>query len=266
MSNGVVITQTGIDIDRAQDFQKSLDSRWKSLDIAYEADIDFTSPAFGSKTGVIPLELFRHNLNKLAPFEIHLSTKSGGNPDMFSGVDLQQLLYGDENSIYISTTWFSGQSTNALHVIGKLRVYNIDISEEFSAPAPTQAVPGGATINEVGALFIDQQRGGRNINSNDLQDFTLNTTAKAINIHKHGLQRANSTLKITHDIGYPPTYMLCVVNELSDDSKTLGALTYAQGYLITANTRTLTIRGVQVGLGTKLYGYIILKDPADIAS
>ena len=39
---GVQISQQGIDVSRAADYQKVLDSNWKFLDIAVEKDVDAT--------------------------------------------------------------------------------------------------------------------------------------------------------------------------------------------------------------------------------
>lgn len=74
---------------------------------------------------------------------------------------------------------------------------------------------------------------------------------------------------ITHNIGYPPTYLLARVN---DDEPAFGLgtktymdpISYRPDALVKADNTKLTFRGVQA-LFAGQYGYIILKDPAEIA-
>ena len=45
MSNGIMISQEGVPVERAADYQKVLDSRWRFMEVAQEIDIKVDIPA-----------------------------------------------------------------------------------------------------------------------------------------------------------------------------------------------------------------------------
>jgi hypothetical protein len=100
------------------------------------------------------------------------------------------------------------------------------------------------------------------------------TTAGSLTAQMSGVLAAGED-SIAHGMGYPPTYMIAAVNE---DEKRFGVgglgATAALSYIapldmmpqviVRADSRNLTFRGVQ-SLFSGKYGYIILKDPVEIA-
>lgn len=74
---------------------------------------------------------------------------------------------------------------------------------------------------------------------------------------------------ILHDVGYPPTYILARVSSddewLTDDSELyIGPMITAYTTMVEADDRVLRLTGVQA-VAADWLGYIILKDPAEIA-
>ena len=107
-------------------------------------------------------------------------------------------------------------------------------------------------------------------------NFTLNTRGKQLSIHKHGTTVANpatGVLTISHNIGYAPTYMLAQIRErstwagayeypFSSDSvvEPLSSVFYSAEF----NANDIEFIGVQSAISGR-FGYVIIKDPAEIA-
>ncbi len=75
--------------------------------------------------------------------------------------------------------------------------------------------------------------------------------------------------KILHDVGYPPTYLLALLDSdsgyLTDDTDYyIGPAKYNYVTMVRADNRYLSFAGVQA-VASNWIGYIILKDPAEIA-
>lgn len=75
--------------------------------------------------------------------------------------------------------------------------------------------------------------------------------------------------KILHDVGYPPTYLLALVDSdtgyLTDDSELyIGPAVYNYVTMVRADDKYLSFAGVQA-IASNWLGYVILKDPAEIA-
>lgn len=74
---------------------------------------------------------------------------------------------------------------------------------------------------------------------------------------------------ITHGVGYPPTYLLAPVNEDEPifglgTATYMGPIAFGPTALVKADANNLTFTGIQALFAGK-YGYIILKDPVEIA-
>lgn len=270
---GVKVSQQGIDISRAADYQKVLDSDWKFLDIYDEIDVDITFDFSTQPTGFYLLPLYIHSLNYVAGFEFFPSTQSKTTAG-FMTMDkntILQYLRGDKRGIY----FLINPSLTAGRLVGKLRVFTINILEEYTAPTVYKFTTAVQPPGRYGAKFIDKHQGVGNIDSEDMEPFTLNTRGKQISIHKHGLVMANGTVVVKHDIGYPPSYLICKVDSAAEwssfyarpnyDSDLVAGPLLSSFYLAQQLDKdTLSFRGVQVTL-SGYYAFVILKDPMEIA-
>lgn len=71
---------------------------------------------------------------------------------------------------------------------------------------------------------------------------------------------------IDHNMGYPPTYLLAPVNDDEAGQECIGPIIRGvSNMLIKATTTSLQFKGIQAEVAGK-YGFIILKDPVEIAS
>lgn len=271
---GVQISQQGVPLERAADYQKVLDSNWKFLDILEEIPIDFTTPAFSGSNGYRQFKLYEHGLGFLAAYEFIPSSLSGGNTSVSprGKFDIMDDLASDDKAIYYVPFYLSSDPSTPVRVKGMLRVYTINMMEEYTAPSYSLASTTPTEVARYGAKFIDFNRGNARIDDASVYPFTLNTRAKQISIHKCGSQSVlNDVLTIDHKVGYPPTYLLARINDDATWSnnpfgvgvKTTGTL-LSTGIRSKATNNDIVFRGQQnVLAGT--FGYIILKDPAEIA-
>lgn len=273
---GVQISQQGIDINQASDYQKVLDSNWKFLDILDEVDIDITVTPSGIPNGFVATPIYRHNLGYLTGFEFRPNSLCKGlNTTLV--YQYNGLVKADTKNIYLT---FVYTGTQSIRLVGKLRVYNINITEEYQAPNIPETTSTISPTSRYGAKFIDLNRGVSDIEDESMFPFTMNTRGKQLSIHKHGtVSPANGSsmvLPVTHNIGYPPSYMIAQINNKSDwASSTIYPYPYgdepaiinalSQSYLVAMLSNTdITFRAVQTAFTTK-HAYLILKDPAGIS-
>jgi len=274
---GAVFSQQGIDWRRANDYQKVMDSRWKFLDIYIEKYIDITFNLAGQPNGFKKLLLWRHSLPFAPAFEIQISKKSiSSDPFNFNPGQIAQECYSYPDGIYFTIPfWDSGFDGPTVRIRGMLRVYDLDLRETYKAPSSVLGLAQPSPNARYGAKFLDPNRGGTNINESDPRKYTLYTPAKQISVHISGVFQADDgLLKVVHDVGYPPSYLLCsAFDENGSPGSNIiaprgqfvyGALfeSYANAR---ANARDISFTGVQSSLGDRKFGCVILKDPAELA-
>lgn len=272
--HGVQISQQGIDISQASDYQKVLDSNWKFLDILDEVDIDITVAPSGIPNGFVATPIYRHNLGYLTGYEFRPSSKSSG----LSLTDKElynQYILGDTKNIYFTFVYTGTQSAR---LVGRLRVYNINIAEEYQAPNIPSTTSSVSPTSRYGAKFVDLNRGVSDIDDESMLPFTLNTRGKQLSIHKHGAVTPATTtslsLEVPHNVGYPPSYLIAKIKNkkdwdsvyaypYGDEQETISGLT--QTYYLAKPSATSVIFRSPLSAFTEKHAYIILKDPAEIA-
>lgn len=261
MGYGVVFTQQGVAVAHSSDYQKVIDSRWRFMEIEREDDISIILPANNgvdsSRRYYEKTVVYRHNLGFFPAFEANVSDAS------VVGI------FADKNTIFLRrliTTSGDVQRT----VIGSFRLYNLPILEDYEAP---KEVVSGASAPKTtfGIKFVDGSVPNVSPADNGVQGFSVDTTKKILSVHKSGPKTFTETDNtITHGVGYPPTYLLAPVNK-DEITSGLGTDTYMEPLvlgvpdaIVRADSKNLTFRGVQA-VFTGDYGYIILKDPTEIA-
>lgn len=266
--NGVVIAQQGINVGRASDYQKVLDSRWKFMDIFEEVDIDISFPAWSGDTGIVTQKIYSHPIGKLCAFEFWPSSESI--LPQFVNTFPYNSLMADETGVFFQT--IRQDLDRAFRIKGKLRQFTLEILEDYAAPTEPIGAQSISVKNKNGAQFLDKSNYNTRIGDSGLTGYTMNTAGKQLSIHKHGLAKANVTLTITHNVGYPPSFLLCRADVLEpaffpsvlDNRRVLRPLR-SNVFMGKSNESTITFRGVQSSLADIEYGYVILKDPAELA-
>lgn len=268
MTNGLLFTQEGVSIPYSADYQRVVDTRWKTMDVAFEQDIDIS---FGSWTAATRynIEVFAHNLHYLPAFEFFQDRDtSEGNTTILSGSHVIDFMFGTKDKIIVSISRFGGDPSTALRIKGFLRIYRVDITSEYKvSEAPSTGAP--AVDSSYGVKFIDTENGFNDLNAKEIYKYLQNSKEKVIGIHQHGTASIDiGSIVINHGIGYPPSYEFTRVNGPSNyyvpAEESISPFNINQGRVTTFPFK-LTFSGSQSPLAGK-YAYILFKDPAEIAS
>jgi len=270
-TSGIVVTQQGVDVAIAADYQKVVDTRWRFLDIQLEQEFKMSHADSGGSHWWVE-KLFDHNLGFLPAFtERPISLDNGGNTFITLNGGLQ--IVSTTKSIYVRNLYVSGDPTTPIVLKCFIRLFNLDITTEYRAPA-TFAVPG-APVQEpdIGIKILTN---GGDITSTDLSKFTIDTKGKAFAVQQTGTRTAVSpdfSLTINHNLGYPPTYFLAPINRASEWTSIyadpLGVdvilpMTVPAGARITADTNNVIMKGAQSALHGSS-AFLITKEPTELA-
>ena len=281
MTNGISIAYRGTDIRFASDYSKSVDSRWKFMEVAYEnhektIDLPYIAPGvFGTVGFEQSYVIVEHNLGFFPFFECQVSVIQGTPAFAQSGSAFTNFrIYSDKNKLYVFPSYQGDYGQAAVKLLVKYRVYNIDIDQEYVAP-PYGQPAANAGNNSTGVRMLDGSQ-PIDLTSKSVEGFSIDTTQKTLSIHSiHTQYIDNTNYTISHTVGYPPTYFICEKANQPFKSYSSGFniphrdWTLSAGRIepfarFEAGNDFISIRGVQaVFQGT--YCFIILKDPAEIA-
>lgn len=249
MSRGITISQQGIDVEQALDAQKVLDSRWRYLEIAYEKAL-----SLGTITSGITTEVFRHNLGFLPAFDCYNLTTDAYITPNSSGAGL----ISDNNRIYFGGFFNPAGLSNAKIL---LRVYNLPIAEEYTAPIQKTLPVSKVVSTRYGVRAVHT---GRDINSNELSDFSLHTSAKALAVQQTGLTTANSgtgfEAKVIHNLGNAPSFLATYADIKRNWVGVINPSFIP--VLSRADSVKIVFRGAQAALNSTL-AYVVLKELGD---
>lgn len=181
---GMIFTQDGVPVRGAADYQKVLDSRWRFIEIEVEKNISVNLPAVSTvlfadryyeKTTIL-----NHNLGFVPMFETDID------PDDYTSFGLA--IFADKKRVFIRRDI----QTIAIPpevVTGKVRVYNLPIMEEYTAPKEF-AVGGTSPQSDIGIQFLEEG-GGVDLGDVSPIGFSVDTRKKILSVHKHGLATIN---------------------------------------------------------------------------
>jgi len=193
MTNGITVSQEGIDVRQALDSQKVLDSRWRYFEIAFEVDMSLP-PSIVYSSGK-SIDVFTHGLGFLPAFDCYDIT-SGAYIDFDAGVGMAS----DTDKIYLMIESLTNRSNHKI----LLRIYNVPITEEYEAPIRQTFPSKKSAPNGIGVKIND---GSGEFDSSDIRKYPLTTSAKALAIQKTGIVVATGTATITHGLGNPPLFL-----------------------------------------------------------
>lgn len=274
MSSGIRISQSGIPVDRAADYQKTMDERWPILEHQFMGIIDMQNFSTASE-GVLNnaggtiahVPIYKHGLGYLPAFRVKQISYSGF--DTFNS-SLADNMFADDKYIYLIV--FKSPGAIQINVKLWLSVVDRDCTKEYQAPIEQTTSIQTTNPSKYGLKILNNPT-GQGMNEKNKSAYTLNTNAKSLLIQQHGIRTAGTVttfqLVIDHRLGYPPTYYAAKrYEQVGAANPSLGKITMApiDGIvgLGRSNSIILTIRGAQSALVGD-YMFIILKDPVDVA-
>lgn len=168
-SAGIRITQAGISVPFAADYQYIFNSDWPSLAIAFERNVDI--PYLGSVTvahnlGFYPLVMGWTILNNIS---IGRTFGISGN---LSGPQNDVIMTFDDTNIYLTNYG----TYNAVTYTISIKCYNIDISKNVDYTLPQFPVLKTPYDSSTGIKVV---KNGKKITSTDLRDYILHSRAQS---------------------------------------------------------------------------------------
>lgn len=288
MTNGISVAYRGTDISNASDYSRSIDSRWKFLEVAFEDEFTVNLPAIAASSDSTKgyeqkIDVIQHNLNRFPFFEASVELIAGTPAQGQSGYGMTQIwgwtpsvceALSDENTLSIFPTYYYSYGQNAVTLLVKYRIYTLDITEEYQAPSVSMPNANAGNIS-TGVKILD---GTESIDVGDKspEGFSLDTTMKTLavhSVHRQYIDGTNNT--VSHTVGYPPTYFVVYapyqpyIDYYEGYNIPYRNGTYCSGAyeaiaIVTATNNSLTFKGIQaVFMGD--FVFIILKDPAEVA-
>lgn len=288
MANGFILSQEGVPVSTAADYQKVIDSRWKFLEVAYDTIVDVsytnllahnTNGVTGGTLGTNLYTVINHNLGYVPYFEYealpNTTAKLGTGifaPNGSDWVVQNSLLdlYADTKNIYYSVGYTRqinsapNTYTGIVRLNLRFKIFAIDIQQEYTAPTPASVAGTSYANTSLGVKIL--QGGSGTLGGDDPRAFATNTAYKTLSLQKTGtgvISSGSPSLVITHGAGYPPSFLITRLDTLAD-----GTVVSEPGNKLLmrsqATSSTITFAGFQA-LNAGTYGYIILKDPLETA-
>jgi hypothetical protein len=283
MSNGIIISQSGVSVETAADYKKSLDSRWRVLEVEYYGSVDITVPSIlpnsttQSEQFNQKIILFTHGLGFYPLFEISSELIAGTPSDVQTDSDeYQVVVYADEQCIYFFPFYQWDYGQNQVTFRFNYRIYNLDITNQYIATTGTFL--GDSTSDSKFGVRIVDDSGLGNANQDSLLGLSLDTTKKILGIQAV-INQAISSYGFTyvkHYAGYPPTYLVCnLPKQIFLNYSSLYNIPFREKYFSSpiynllaytvADEVEIGFHGVQSSIEGN-FCFVILKDPVDISA
>lgn len=187
-TTGIIFTQSGVPVRGSADYQHVYDSRWKYMEIEYERSFETVVPGRPFILGSSLTErtnVFRHGLGFVPYFETDFFDRynSTTNPAPIE-------MYADKEYVFVNRRNQGGADGAIRTITGNLRVYNIPVLEDYTAPS---TLPQGLSSprSDHGVKFLDRNTRGVDIGDNSPIGFSVDSTKKMLAIHKHGMFTVN---------------------------------------------------------------------------
>lgn len=270
--SGIIVTQQGVDVRIAADYQKVMDTRWRFLDIALEQEFTVSHADSGGTHYWIE-KICDHGLGYLPAFYFRtISIDYGGlNPGFYNGE-----IIATKSAVYWRNLYVSGDPTAPIKLKLFVRVFACDISTEYQAPINFIVPASPVQEPDIGIKVL---KGTGDIRSTELSNFSIDSQGKALAIQQTGTRSANAgtsfTLTIVHGMGYPPTYFLAPLQSVADfkahtsfanplNEPIIRPMTIAPIAKVFSTSTTLSATGVQSALSGD-FAFLITKEPTELA-
>jgi len=185
---GIQISQEGIPLNRAADYQKVLDDRWNFLDIAFDTEVRFEKTAYDTLSSHFwKLEIFRHDLGYIPGFTIReIDTTTNG--PLEAG---NLTVVATKDKVYIQGLYISGSGTPPIVGRISLRIFAVDITTEYTQPIESITPMSRTKSTKYGAKVLKPGKGNLGINNQEMSNFSLNTDSKTLAIQQTGMLNIN---------------------------------------------------------------------------
>lgn len=190
MANGIAITQEGIDVENASDYQKVLDSRWLFFEVANDIEETISVPSLGTPAngGFQRVNIVRHNCVRGGrPFvpAFHAGWKRN-EPFIDSDDTYTYSISGvaaDDTWIYFYRRYINGLNAPAFTLTVSAKVYNIPILEDYLAPV--EVAPDSFKQNtSIGVRALDGSDLTTTVGGHASVGYSIDTRKKILSIHK----------------------------------------------------------------------------------
>lgn len=192
MSDGVMITQEGIGVDRASDYQKVLDSRWLFMEVGLEIDTKVVAPAINLATsnGYQRVNIARHGMTRKGRPFIPAFHASYGISESYDPLIESMGLACDDTWVYWYRRYFSGQSLSLYHIRVRAKIYNLPILDDYLAPIEVQ--PASTMSNSrFGLVALDGSDSAVTVEGKSSHGYSIDTRKKILSIHKVASKKIN---------------------------------------------------------------------------
>ena len=185
---GIRVTQPGVSVPYAADYQYVFNSDWPSLAIAFEAVISVTANGTGQvahNLGFYPLTMAWYSINGISIGRFYGLTSF------------------DKTNVYIA----NNQALSPVDVTVSIKCYNLDISKSVSYVLQKPPVIKTKYDPSTG---IKVTKYGKSMGSNDLRDYILHSRAQSpavltIKTQADGIVGGGTnTITYTNPVGYTP--------------------------------------------------------------
>ena len=207
MSAGIFITQQGVSVPTAADYQFVFNSNWPSLQVAFDTTVTIAANA----TLTIP-----HNLS-FTPFTVGWILQNGISIGRIFAY-AQRFISAPQSTVSFTfdstNVYLTGDTTNSYEV--NIKCYNLDITTSVDYTFPQYPKYPTLYDNTTG---IKVTKSGKQINSTDLRDFILHSRAQspavlsvvteALGVPWNssffgGIQQGFNVISYTNPAGYTP--------------------------------------------------------------
>lgn len=191
MSNGISVSQEGIPVEKASDYQKVLDSRWLFLEIAHEIDTTITLPAAAvpAANTVQRVNIMKHGLTRQGRAMIpalHGTWLHNSTAPIFGDQFYGAGIYADNEYIFFQrNSYATASALAAVQIKIKAKVYNLDILGDYLA---LQEIPRGSgrANTRYGLTALDGSDSSVTVGGSSSHGYSVDTRKKILSIHKIG--------------------------------------------------------------------------------
>jgi len=268
---GVAIAQSGTPIARASDYQRVIDTRWKTMSVVATQKIYIEDAFVKDQT----IKLLDHNLGYLPAFEAPFYNTRFEVQSSQSG---SYLFVADRTSIYLILT--QGPGVGYEYTInGYITVYDLNMEEDYEGG--DRGLLGSVGRSDRGIKLIGNgQYAARDVRDSDPIGFSVTTDAKAIGIDKVGTAQITGGVPFTvqgrgvirHNLAYPPLVKVAIrytpaqllifgnlIPAPSPSTAFIGPLDLPAGAIVEPQAVVLP------SYFDETYRYVIFKEPTEIA-
>lgn len=258
---GIQVSQAGVDLRYAADYQLVFNSNWPSLQIAFDYTTDIAAAAsltIPHGLGFYPLTLGWAIKGGVNLGRIFTQSENFENPDQIAVT-----LSFDDTNVYLHNTASTTYSVN-------VKCYNVDISKQVDYTLPRPPVLKTSYDPSFGIKVVKY---GSSIASTDLRDFILHSRAQSPAllsiVTEATLPLPTPLTGFTNALQYtnPPGYVPWVLAFINGPGSGLPYSPMAPGFQQTGYRHGLGTTSYIVNSAGAAYGsLVVLRDPLVVPS